>query len=128
MNTKVDNQKADEHTEKKMFAPIDAPPKFEPKIPDELMEQWHTLDPVTKILLREQSILRQQTEWIMARCTISCPAVTFMPALQRDVEQIKKFRDVLTAKWSVVAFCFMSFIVPTITLLIGKHLSKLVGP
>jgi len=96
-------------------------PKFEPQIPEELMAEWHTLTAVQRCVLKEQSLQRQQTAWVIQRLAEGDVAIN---QLKQDVDAIKKLRDILTAKWSVIAFIILSIVFPIIGLLVSSWFSK----
>lgn len=96
-------------------------PVFEPQIPDELMAEWHNLTPVQRCLLKEQSLQRQQMAWVITRLAEGDVAIG---QLKQDVDAIKRLRDILTAKWSVIAFIVLSIVFPIIGLLASSWFSK----
>jgi hypothetical protein len=69
------------------------------------MAEWHNLTLVQRCLPKEQFIQRQQMAWVIARLTEGDVAIG---QLKQDVDAIKKLRDILTAKWSVIAFIVLS--------------------
>lgn len=102
-------------------------PKFEPVIPDELMDQWYQLTPVQRVLLKKQSIQEQQNEWIMGRMT---EGEKRFAKIESEVATLIKLKEILTAKWSVIAFLACALLGPVALAWLGvlfhKWLSK--GP
>lgn len=96
-------------------------PKFKPAIPDELMAQWHTLTPVEQCLLKQQSIQEQQNHWMMKRLIAGDRRFS---SIDEDLVALKRLKEILTAKWSVVAFLVTAVMGPIILLLLGAWLSQ----
>lgn len=102
-------------------------PKFQPAIPDELMGLWHQLPPVERVLLKKQSVHEQQTEWIMRQ--MAGGEVRFQK-IEAEVAALIRLKEILTAKWSVIAFIACAITGPVALAWLGvvfhKWLSK--GP
>jgi len=97
-------------------------PTFKPAIPDELMLQWHTLTPVEQCLLKQQSIQEQQNTWIINRLIAGEKRFGMIDA---QLLALKRLKELLTAKWSVIAFIATAILAPVILLLLGAWLSKI---
>ena len=84
---------------------MEAMPKFEAVIPEELMARWGALDAVERLLLKGQSVQGQQTEWIIrqfvireARCTAH---LARLEEVEKKTEVVAAARRVVTRAWVV---------------------------
>lgn len=83
-------------------------PQFEPQHCSEVVEIWNELSPAEKLLFNEQSIARQQNEFIM-EALISGSArfkkhEAELEGLKGAVKVLNDLKLVVTSKWSVIVF------------------------
>jgi hypothetical protein len=96
-------------------------PKFKPQVPEELMDMWHDMKPVERSIVSEQSIQKQQNDWIMERLAEGHGKMKY---LEQKITSFDKLRTVLSSKWSLIASFASLLLFPAILLWLGALISK----
>ncbi len=96
-------------------------PKFPPSFPKEVLDVWHTLSPVEKYTLEQQSIRSQQMDWVLQKLSEGNEKMQYYDA---KITAFDKLLTVFTAKKSVVALVVGSLVIPGFLLWLGTMIQK----
>lgn len=90
-------------------------------IPEELADEWANIPKPQRVMIRRQMVSDKKLDWCIERLINGHETIA---QLKRDVQTLNKIKEVMFAKWSIVAALFTAIVIPAALVWYGNHLAN----